>query len=318
MKNILNNKTKNPGLTLIEVIISVALLAILSLPVLTVINSNIKLSQKTEMTQQATGMGQRIIEYLNVSDSLLLDDRSALAEIGLNIAFDESITPDGKKVVSGFTELEDGLVIDIKLTEMINYETNSGETMTTNQFMQNPDFILSVSEADGESFQVMAKEDLDVFPFNSPFTANHLTLEIDRDQNAHLCQLDKETGAKGTCVSARLDDISQQMEQLSVIKIVLNGELNRKYEIPVINEGLNPIKIYVQTDTVSETNQFKFDREVDEIHKGVTISYLTKLPSSSTLSNLDSLYEIGVKITSSKVSGTLFEGQSMTNLKIEN
>ncbi|MDE5977896.1 MAG: type II secretion system GspH family protein [Turicibacter sp.] len=318
MKNVLNNKTKNPGLTLIEVIISVALLAILSLPVLTVINSNIKLSQKTEMAQHATGTGQRIIEYLNMSDTLSLDSNTALSEIGLNIVFDESTNADGNKVFSGLTELEDGSVVDIQLTEVMSNETSSNGTMTTNQFMQNPDFTISVS--DGDSLVVSAKEDLEVFPFNPSFTASHLTLEIDKDQYAHLCQLDKETGTKGSCVSARLEGIKEQIEPLSGIKMVVNGELSRKYEIPVINEGANAVKIYVQTDTVSGTNQFKFDREVDEmhVHKGVTISYLTKLPTSSTLSNLNNLYEIDVKITNSKVSGTLFEGQSMTNLKIEN
>ncbi|MFQ7057517.1 MAG: prepilin-type N-terminal cleavage/methylation domain-containing protein, partial [Turicibacter sanguinis] len=50
---------KNPGLTLIEVIISVALLAILSVPIFTMVNTNVKLSQKTELRQQATIIGQR-------------------------------------------------------------------------------------------------------------------------------------------------------------------------------------------------------------------------------------------------------------------
>ena len=39
---------KNPGLTLIEVIISVALLAILSVPIFTMVNTNVKLSQTAQ------------------------------------------------------------------------------------------------------------------------------------------------------------------------------------------------------------------------------------------------------------------------------
>ena len=60
---------KNGGFTLIEVIISVALLAILSLPILMTITTNIKISQNSSQSQQATLLGQRIIEYLGRKES---------------------------------------------------------------------------------------------------------------------------------------------------------------------------------------------------------------------------------------------------------
>ena len=104
---------KNPGLTLIEVIISVALLAILSVPIFTMVNTNVKLSQKTELRQQATIIGQRILEYLGSIKDVTLGDNDVLSSLGVDIAFEKPIDSD-EVIGNGITSDKFKVAIQMK------------------------------------------------------------------------------------------------------------------------------------------------------------------------------------------------------------
>ena len=67
------NRTRaQKGMTLIEVIISVALLSILLLPLSGIVISSLKNSKEGEYKQKATYIGQKVIEELKAYDNLVL------------------------------------------------------------------------------------------------------------------------------------------------------------------------------------------------------------------------------------------------------
>lgn len=63
---------KRKGMTLIEVVVSLALFSILAIPVAGLVNGSISLNKKAEVKQQATLLGQSILEELASVDKLLV------------------------------------------------------------------------------------------------------------------------------------------------------------------------------------------------------------------------------------------------------
>ena len=61
---------KRKGITLIEVIISVALIAILLIPLTNLVMTSIKRNKKAEVKQEATNLGQKIVEELKAQDTI--------------------------------------------------------------------------------------------------------------------------------------------------------------------------------------------------------------------------------------------------------
>ncbi|MTM41492.1 prepilin-type N-terminal cleavage/methylation domain-containing protein, partial [Turicibacter sanguinis] len=131
---------KNPGLTLIEVIISVALLAILSVPIFTMVNTNVKLSQKTELRQQATIIGQRILEYLGSIKDVTLGDNDVLSSLGVDIAFEKPIDSD-EVIGNGITS--DKFKVAIQMKNIIQNVTDETPSLTVNDLMKNPLFVIT-------------------------------------------------------------------------------------------------------------------------------------------------------------------------------
>ena len=63
---------KRKGMTLIEVVISLALFSMLSIPVAMFVNTSVSMNKKSELKQQATLLGQSILEELASIDKLLV------------------------------------------------------------------------------------------------------------------------------------------------------------------------------------------------------------------------------------------------------
>lgn len=285
MKNILRSKAKKPGLTLIEVIISVALLAILSIPVLVAVNTNVKLSQKTELSQQATVIGQRILEYLSTMKNITLEDSSVLQDLDLDLSFSKGESG----VISTNGKTKQGFDLEIELVNLIKNESNISDDSTLNNLMQNPQFI--ISEIEGNKLTV-----------NNRVMSNNLTLIIEDLNNVKLCDTEY-------CISTTYEN--------NQIPIVVNDSIKSIYEVPVINNSDGLVKIYLQFDA-NEAKNIKFKKESGDL----SVSYLTKMAEvsldedESMITEINDLYEINVHITTPKVKGTLFEGNMVTNLNV--
>ncbi len=79
-----NNKVKaKKGMTLIEVIISVALLSILIVPLLGLVMSSLKNNISAEYRQKASYIGQKVLEELKAYDKITLKNDLIVPLLGL-------------------------------------------------------------------------------------------------------------------------------------------------------------------------------------------------------------------------------------------
>lgn len=65
---------KRKGLTLIEVVISLALFSILAIPVAMFVNTSVGMNKKAELKQQASLVGQSILEDLGIISELTIGE----------------------------------------------------------------------------------------------------------------------------------------------------------------------------------------------------------------------------------------------------
>ena len=284
MKDILRNTKRKPGLTLIEVIISVALLAILSVPIFITVNTNVKMSQKTELSQQATVVGQRVLEYLGTVGNIELEDSSVLKPLGLDLSSSKDIE---SGLISTVGKTKQGFNLSIDLRNLIENELEDSHDSITNDLMKSPQF--TITEAEGNQLSV------------NQLTSDLWTLIIEDSNVVKLC-------SNVQCVTTPYQDY---------ISISINGCVTETYEVPVVNHNNSGVKIYVQFDA-NATKNVKFKKESGDL----SVSYLTKMPDilldedESMIESIKDLYEINVTITTPKVDGMLFKGNTVTNLNI--
>ena len=285
MENNLQKRTKKPGLTLIEVIISVALLAILSLPVFITVNTNVKLSQKTELSQQATVVGQRVLEYLGSSSDITLEDSNTFSSIGLELSFSKD-QESNMFVANGKTK--QGFDITIELKNIMQNQSGSDNKLSSNDLMKNP--------------QVIITENNNRLVVNNSVLLNQHKLTIDSQLVAQICSDEM------SCIESAYNE---------GLAIEVKGEINNNYEISVENQSNQSVKIYIQFEE-NQPKNIKFKREKGQVE----VSYLTKMPALElgdgelTVESMNDLYEIEVIITSDKVDGALFKGNTVSSLNI--
>lgn len=276
---------KKPGLTLIEVIISVALLAILSVPIFTMVNTNVKLSQKTELSQQATIVGQKILEYLGSISEIELGNDDILSSLGISLALEKSV--DSEEII-GNGETDNNFIVDIEMKNIIQNVEEESPILTANDLMKTPLFLII--------------EESNQLKINGKLMTDDLSLTIESNI-AKIC--DKNS----SCVESTYTNES--------ITIYVKNQILKPYKISVANELDKPKSLYVQYDP----NQPKNIKLVST--KGsVDISYLIKKEDfilgsdESLVEQLSDLYEINVLITNPKISGTLFKGNTISQLNI--
>ena len=285
MRNNLQKRMRKPGLTLIEVIISVALLAILSVPIFITVNTNVKISQKTELSQQATVIGQRVLEYLGAVNNITLSDSTVLNSVGLELAFSKDIESD-LLIANGKTK--QGFNIAIQLKNLIQNELDDDSSSSSNDLMQNPQFIII--------------ENNNQLVVNNSLILNQHKLTIDSQLIAQFC------ANEISCIESAYNE---------GLAIEVKGEITNNYEILVENKSNQSVKIYVQFEE-NQPKNIKFKREKGQVE----ISYLTKMPALElgngelSVESMNDLYEIEVMITSDKVDGALFKGNTVSPLKI--
>ena len=285
MENNLQKRMKKPGLTLIEVIISVALLAILSIPIFITVNTSVKLSQKTELSQQATVVGQRVLEYLGSVNHITLSDSSVLNSVGLELAFSKD-SESNMFVAHGKTKQEFDITIELKNLIQNDLDEDSGSS--SNDLMKNPQFIIT--------------ENNNRLVVNNSVLLNQHKLTIDSQLVAQICSDEM------SCIESAYNE---------GLAIEVKGEINNNYEISVENQSNQSVKIYIQFEE-NQPKNIKFKREKGQVE----VSYLTKMPALElgdgelTVESMNDLYEIEVIITSDKVDGALFKGNTVSSLNI--
>ena len=102
-------KMKSKGMTLIEVIISIAILAIVLIPIANVGISAIKTNKRADMKQKAGEVGQKVLEQVGMYDTMTETKTGGVKEIKLEIGkgliLTETTDPsNGQKIYKGSLE----------------------------------------------------------------------------------------------------------------------------------------------------------------------------------------------------------------------
>ena len=100
-------KMKSKGMTLIEVIISIAILAIVLIPIANVGISAIKTNKKADMKQKAGEVGQKVLEQVGMYDTMIESKTGGVKKItlGNGLILTETTDPsNGQKIYKGSLE----------------------------------------------------------------------------------------------------------------------------------------------------------------------------------------------------------------------
>ncbi|MBN2898537.1 MAG: prepilin-type N-terminal cleavage/methylation domain-containing protein [Clostridia bacterium] len=117
MKGRIQNQVNNRGITLVEVLITLAVLGIMAVPIFNTFMESMTINHKTMVTVSANHIGQKVLEQLKAEGSIdgFVKDDSATVET-------YNGTVDGYDVVYTITEIE-GLTYAPDATATVDYGT---------------------------------------------------------------------------------------------------------------------------------------------------------------------------------------------------
>lgn len=132
----MEKKKKNKsGYTLLEVILSVALIALLLIPITNIIMASMKSSNKAGIKQEGSGVGQRILEELKTYENINISTNTPITLLsGYTLTQQPSTSTDTAKYKG---QIQDGnKIYDVELTvkrsnDFTNYITATNTAATT-------------------------------------------------------------------------------------------------------------------------------------------------------------------------------------------
>lgn len=300
----MNRRKFKKGMTLIELIISLALLAIIIVPISGYALGNIKNSLESEKNQKASFMGQRFLEEIKAYDEIVLktseEGKKYFQLLDGEIIFKEqdlSEVKDENGVIKKLPEIYKGnfekdnfkLETEIKEDEILKYNNiNNLENIT------NETFTLNLRESVGVA-SLEVKESLNKV---SDFR-NDLVVTLEENLKIRI----DDSLTKQELVS---DSSSNNLKNTIIINIEKSFSLNKKIEIR--NKTGETINIYVVKDNTSagKVNVFATEGSVfinDEIDL-----------YEENIEGKKFNYSIKVKDQKNKV---IFEGSSSSNLNLK-
>lgn len=140
------------GITLLEVVISIAILSIIIVPISMMINTSVKTNKNSESKQQATVIAQKLIEDLKVKNKSVGDT------IGLldgSITLNKMVIPDtGHDIGYKATNLDvgQGFIADVSFQRRETYKGNTAGTLTDS------DFDAIIEMINSSSFKLTSKD----------------------------------------------------------------------------------------------------------------------------------------------------------------
>ncbi|MBB6623417.1 type IV pilus modification PilV family protein [Clostridium gasigenes] len=134
-----NKYTRKKGMTLIEAIISVALFSILIIPISGLVMTAMKTSEKAEAKQEASYIGQGILEEMNIYDEITIKDGKFKFLDGGEIYEDsKNLYKDKGNII------RDGFNVEVTLNKDSNFEYKLSSDADSDDSKM--DYILTLSK----------------------------------------------------------------------------------------------------------------------------------------------------------------------------
>lgn len=324
-------KKSKKGMTLIELIISLALLAIILIPISNFIIVSIKNTVKSEEKQKATFIGQKFLEELNSYDEILLEKNKETMINGFKLLDGELIKEIDKVYNGSFKKNNYDVEIEIKKDESFNKKPinnlnnlSSGKSLIFT--LENTS--ITSSERDESNEDKVKFKDLNSTSYDSnlsislnySFYENKKVTasedEVNSDNEESILEEDELDINKGNYNTDELEisiDSHNNLENYSKFKIDKKDTI-----IIYLEEDFSKdIEIYIANNTDEAKNIYviKNNKSVGKVSVysnggKVILNKERKLLEE----DLEDKYIISVKIRKDKK--ILFEGESSSNLII--
>ncbi len=328
---------KKKGITLIEVIISVALIAILLIPLTNLVMTSIKKNKKAENKQEATNLGQKIVEELKAQDSIQLHDFNSTTNKGKYTTLDgfemtvEKVSDPDPSVEKWKMEGKGnhGLTIEANFVKNNKVKYNNNKAEVDNLIDSKYAVVIDFT---GSSIKWATTFDADKAEYKSGNNIsisgyNMVKLNIEKDSTDKIEDIKLEVGNIQFKPTGEVDKIETKNS------ITINGVTSGATRIKVIREKdygtselLTELLTYVRSelpidiDYIDRGDDTTRDIDIrldysDGIYTGEASNVrLRQNVSESEIDTLKSLYDIDINIK--KETDVLYSGKISVNTDI--
>ena len=285
-----NNKVKaKKGMTLIEVIISVALLSILMVPISSLVMSSLKNNIDAEDMQKASYIGQKVLEELKAYDEIKLEGESN--EKYFNLLDGDSIVKKDEEFLGSFDRNiygnpsngkdKDTYRVEVKLEKDANFKYEN---------------INNLDKNNNASFKLNFTSDNKINDAN--INSDKLIMELDKDSNILVVSNENESTTLVTVGKTNTNNniVLYIEENFSKdVNIEFKNKTEKTVEIHMIKEKNNSSKIKIYSSS------------------GDVILYEENAVEENKIGDMYN-YTVTVK---DKKNNTLFQGSSSNNVNIK-
>ncbi|MDU2155167.1 prepilin-type N-terminal cleavage/methylation domain-containing protein [Clostridium sp.] len=304
-----NNKVKaKKGMTLIEVIISVALLAILIVPLSGLVMSSLKNNISAEYRQKASYIGQKVLEELKAYDKItlkndagkkyfeLLDGDEIIQDLKEDSTGNTFKGSFDRTIYGGASESagkDDNLYnVEVKLEKDLNFQYENVNNLAKNN---NSAFILNFLRDSSNNNIIKIKDN----PDNSYAISNELIMELDKNSNNLIVYKKNESTPLVTVNKTNVDN--------NTIVLYIKEGFSQNINIEFKNNTEETVEIHL----ISGDNNYSKFKIYSSI--GDVILYEEKQIEENPVADMYN-YKVKVKDRENNI---LFEGSSSKNVNIE-
>lgn len=304
-----NNKVKaKKGMTLIEVIISVALLSILIVPLSGLVMSSLKNNISAEYRQKASYIGQKVLEELKAYDKItlkndagkkyfeLLDGDEIIQDLKEDSTGNTFKGSFDRTIYGGASESagkDDNLYnVEVKLEKDLNFQYENVNNLDKNN---NAAFILNFLRDSSNNNIVKIKDN----PENSYAVSNELIMELDKNSNNLIVYKKNESTPLVTVNKTNVDN--------NTIVLYIKEGFSQNINIEFKNNTEETVEIHL----ISGDNNYSKFKIYSSI--GDVILYEEKQIEENPVADMYN-YKVKVKDRENNI---LFEGSSSKNVNIE-
>ncbi|WP_250455103.1 type IV pilus modification PilV family protein [Clostridium tertium] len=304
-----NNKVKaKKGMTLIEVIISVALLSILIVPLSGLVMSSLKNNISAEYRQKASYIGQKVLEELKAYDKItlkndagkkyfeLLDGDEIIQDLKADSTGNTFKGSFDRTIYGGASESagkDDNLYnVEVKLEKDLNFQYENVNNLDKNN---NAAFILNFLRDSSNNNIVKIKDN----PENSYAVSNELIMELDKNSNNLIVYKEND--------STPLVTVNKKKADNNTIVLYIKEGFSKNVNIEFKNNIEETVEIHLISGD-NNSSKFKIYSSIGDV-----ILYEEKQIEENPVADMYN-YKVTVKDSENN---TLFEGSSSKNVNIK-
>jgi len=282
------------GITLIEAIISVALLAILIIPLSNVVLAAFQTNKDGEIKQKASFAGQKILEEMEAYDEVKLE-KDVDNKNFFKVLDGESITeenPGTNSYSAGLPRNNFRVVLTMVKDSNFNYNTDNNSENLNNRY----DLSYELSNDSGGTPQYISQEAI-----KKTFVGNNLTLKID---SSNIANVFKENSSIGIFLDKTLT-----VPLKNKILIKLNSTFPSTLNLNVDSAITGTTQIYIIKDTGCTS-----DVNIASVKGNIQVNRYMNLTGGEKIADL---YNIDVKVYKGEATEVLFQGNTKKNITVK-